>query len=88
MGRVRRVQENYISKATEVNRSQKSYAKEAILWLLARGPQTEEDISEHFGLSNDIVSLIAEELVITGRIQRHSGNQALLTIRDPFKKIF
>lgn len=88
MGRVRREQDNYISKATEVNRSQKAYAKDAILWLLARGPHTKEEISEHFGLSDDVVSLIAEELVKRGRVQRQSGNQALLAIKDLFNKTF
>lgn len=86
MGRVRRERENYISKATEVNRSQKAHAKEAVLWLLARGPHTEEEISEHFGLSADVVSLLAEELIKTGRIQRQARNQRLLALRDPFKK--
>jgi len=86
LGRVNRKQENYISRDTGINRSQKTYAKEAVLWLLSLGPQTEEDISEHFGLSMGIVAVIVEELIRTGRIERQAGNRALLALRDPFKK--
>lgn len=85
MGRLRKEQENYISYATEVNRSQKAYAKDAVLWLLARGTQTEEDISEHFGLPENVVSLIVEELVKTRIVQRQSGSQSLLKLINPFK---
>lgn len=86
MGRVRREQENYISMDTGINRSQKNYAKEAILWLLSRGPQTEEDICEHFGLSKGIVSLIVEELRKAGRVHRKPGDPALM-LKDPFRKV-
>jgi len=85
LGRLRKEQENYISYATAINRSQKAYAKDAVLWLLARGTQTEEDISEHFGLPVDVVSLIVNELEKTGRVQRQSGSQSLLKLRNQFK---
>jgi len=85
MGKVRSVQENYIQELSEVSRSQKAYARDAILWLLTRCPHSKTDISEHFGLPADIVSLVVDELLKAGRIEQKSGKQALLTLREPFK---
>lgn len=85
MGRLRKEQENYISYTTAINRSQKAYAKDAVLWLLTRGTQTEADISEHFGLPVDVVSLIVEELEKSGRVQRQSGSQSQLKLKNPFR---
>lgn len=85
MGRVSRKQENYISQDVEINRSQKASAKEAILWLLSRGPHSEEDISEHFGLAPEVVAMIVREMIKTGRIERQAGNRALLAPKDPFR---
>ncbi|MCL6560213.1 MAG: helix-turn-helix domain-containing protein [Firmicutes bacterium] len=88
MGRVRREQENYISGTASVNRSQKAYAKDAIIWLLARSPHTEVEISEHFGLPREVVSMIANELVKSGRIIRLSDSPSLFALKDPFQNIF
>lgn len=85
MGRVRRDQENYITDSC-INRSQKDYAKDAIIWLLARGSQTEKDISEHFGIPFNTVRLIIDELEKRGRVQRQYENKGLLKLRDPFRK--
>ncbi|MCL6638158.1 MAG: hypothetical protein K6T80_00575 [Firmicutes bacterium] len=87
MSRVRREQENYISSLDGINRSKKSSAKEAILWLLGRGPHTEDEIAEHFGLPGEIVSQIAGELIKAKRVVRQPGVKGMLALRDPFKNL-
>ena len=52
--------------------------KEAILWLVGKVPQSEEEIAEHFGLPYEKVAKITKSLLKEGVIIRFKRNKKKL----------
>lgn len=81
MGGIRKFSDKYIPISGPANRSQRSTAKEAILWLLDQRPHSAVQISEHFGLEIEVVNQLVGELLQAGRIQ-WAKNKDTLLVRD------
>jgi len=81
MGGIRKFSDKYIPVSGPANRSQRSTAKEAILWLLNQRPHSTVQISEHFGLDLEVVNQLVDELLQADRIQ-WTKNKDTLLVRD------
>ncbi|MFZ5632515.1 MAG: hypothetical protein ACOY40_06665 [Bacillota bacterium] len=86
MGGIRKEREGYIPINGPVNRNQRTLAKEAIVMLLKKGKHTPREIAEHFGLQEEIVNALIDELVKAGCVERMAGKRQYIGIRDPFRK--
>lgn len=62
----------------QFSRKRKATRREAILWLIYKFPQTEEEIAEHFGLSIDIVNKTILSLLKKGLVVRFRKDRKIL----------
>lgn len=85
MGGMRKSKEDYLT-VSHLNRSQKASAKEAVIWLLRHSPCSGDDIAEHFGMQGELVALLVNELIRSGRVSRMPGQENILVFKDPLEK--
>ncbi|WP_151191882.1 hypothetical protein [Desulfotomaculum copahuensis] len=80
----RKYRENVILPNGMLSRRQRAAAKEAMLWLLGRGDYNCAEMSEHLGLTEELVNQLADELARAGRLIR--GERQVLRLRDPISR--